>query len=110
MGLNLSNQEKITIIFLLLIIVLALGINWYKNINQEEKMVINSASSRAEESLEDNPVTKIEEPPIIIHIAGAIKNPGVYRLKPTDRVIDAVKIAGGETEDADLDAINLAAY
>lgn len=45
-----------------------------------------------------------------VHVAGEVKNPGVYSLDSTDRVIDAIEIAGGNTENADLDRINLAEY
>lgn len=47
--------------------------------------------------------------PIVVHVAGAVRRPGVYRLKDGDRVADAVARAGGSTRRADLDAINLAA-
>lgn len=102
---NLSNQEKITIILLLIVIIIGGGIVLYKNINSEEKITINRASAISE----NNPAIQKEVPPLIIHITGAVKNPGVYQLKSTDRVVDAVKIAGGATEEANLDAINLAA-
>lgn len=102
---NLSNQEKITIIFLLIVIVIALGIILYNNFNFEEKFAIGPPVNSSEDS---SPV-KIEVPSVIIHITGAVKNPGVYQLKSTDRVIDAVRIAGGATEVANLDAVNLAA-
>lgn len=102
---NLSNQEKITIILLLIVIVVGVGIVLYKNINSEDNFVINRASDISE----NNPAIQIEVPPLIIHIAGAVKIPGVYQLKSTDRIIDAVKIAGGATEEANLDLINLAA-
>lgn len=42
------------------------------------------------------------------HIKGAVKNPGYYELPYEKRVADAIKIAGGATAKADLDAINLA--
>lgn len=102
---NLSNQEKITIILLLIVIVVGVGIVLYKNINSEDNFVINRASDISE----NNPAIQIEVPPLIIHIAGAVKIPGVYQLKSTDRIVDAVKIAGGATEEANLDLINLAA-
>lgn len=102
---NFSNQEKITIILLLIVIVVGVGIVLYKNINSEDNFVINRASDISENS----PAIQIEVPPLIIHIAGAVKNPGVYQLESTDRIVDAVKIAGGATEEANLDLINLAA-
>ena len=36
-------------------------------------------------------------------------NPGVYSLKTGARVTDAIKAAGGMTEDADAKSVNLAA-
>ena len=102
---NFSNQEKITIILLLILIIIGAGIVLNKNINREDNFIVNSASNISE----NNPTMQIETPSVIIHIAGAVKNPGVYQLKSTDRIVDAVKIAGGETEEANLDVINLAA-
>lgn len=102
---NLSNQEKMTIILLLVLIIIGAGIVLNKSIDREDSFVVNRTSDISE----NNPVMQIEIPPIIIHIAGAVKNPGVYRLKPTDRIVDAVEIAGGATEEANLDLINLAA-
>jgi competence protein ComEA len=102
---NLSNQEKITIIFLLIVITIGIGIILYKNFNNEDNLAINSPSNFSENNIAE----KIEVPSVIIHISGAVKNPGVYKLKSIDRVVDAVKIAGGITERANPDAINLAA-
>ncbi len=50
-----------------------------------------------------------EQAKIIIHIAGQVKKPGVYELTEKSRVIDALIKAGGETRQAYLDGINLAA-
>lgn len=102
---HLSNQEKITIIFLLIVIIIGIGIILYKNFNNEDNLALNSPPNFSENNIAE----KIEVPSVIIHISGAVKNPGVYQLKSTDRVVDAVKIAGGITERANPDAINLAA-
>ncbi len=43
-----------------------------------------------------------------VYVAGAVKNPGVYPLAAGDRLVDAVEAADGATEEADLEAVNLA--
>jgi len=102
---NFSNQEKITIILLLIVIIIGGGAILYKNINSEDNFTINRASGNSE----NTSAMQIEIPSVIIHLTGAVNHPGVYQLKSTDRVVDAVKIAGGETKEANLDLINLAA-
>lgn len=47
---------------------------------------------------------------IVVHAAGAIKQPGVYYLPSEARVVDLVKAAGGIANSADLNEINLAEY
>ncbi len=45
---------------------------------------------------------------ITVHVAGAVKNPGVYRLKYGSLINDGIVAAGGATSVANLDVINLA--
>ena len=45
---------------------------------------------------------------IFVDIKGAVKNPGVYQMKVGDRVKDALEAAGGLTEEADSQKVNLA--
>ena len=46
---------------------------------------------------------------VTVHVAGAVRRPGVYRLRSGARVDDALRHAGGPTRRADLSAVNLAA-
>ncbi|MFV0425433.1 MAG: helix-hairpin-helix domain-containing protein [Beutenbergiaceae bacterium] len=45
----------------------------------------------------------------VVHVAGAVANPGVVELSSQSRVIDAIEAVGGPTQEADLNALNLAA-
>ena len=45
---------------------------------------------------------------LLVHVAGAVRHPGVYTLRAGSRVVDAVERAGGARAKADLSAVNLA--
>jgi competence protein ComEA len=46
---------------------------------------------------------------VVAQAAGAVTQPGLYRLPPGSRVDDLVRAAGGLAPDADADRVNLAA-
>jgi competence protein ComEA len=46
---------------------------------------------------------------IYVDVVGAVRRPGLYRLKEGARVADAVSRAGGPTPKAELELVNLAA-
>ena len=48
-------------------------------------------------------------PTLVIHAAGAVMAPGVYRLPDPSRVDDVISAAGGLAADADQDVLNRAA-
>ena len=64
------------------------------------------------------PLEVVAEPPggtggvsadVVVHVVGAVREPGLYRLKEGQRVADALELAGGATKRADLTLVNLAA-
>ena len=45
---------------------------------------------------------------LVVHVAGRVRAPGVVRLPPGSRVLDAVEAAGGADDGVDLSGLNLA--
>lgn len=57
-------------------------------------------------------VLRAEEAParmLVVHVVGAVRRPGLYRLPEGSRVQDALERAGGPRAKAELAAVNLAA-
>jgi competence protein ComEA len=104
---NLSRQQKT--VFLVIIAVLLVIFSWKLYSKERNAITIVPAVNSFENSSEEENKI-VEEEVCIIHITGAINNPGVYQLNKGKRIIDAVKMAGGATEQANVDAVNLAAH
>lgn len=45
---------------------------------------------------------------IVVHVIGAVQEPGVFTLSSDERVVDAIAAAGGATDQAELGRVNLA--
>ena len=71
-----------------------------------EKVISVQASNNNNVIDNDN---NTEESNIKVDIKGAVTYPGVYEIKKDSRVADLLKLAGGQTVDADLNATNLSA-
>lgn len=61
-----------------------------------------------EPAAEPLPAIEVVAEQVVVHVAGEVLHPAVYRLPGGSRVADAVAAAGGATEHADLDGLNLA--
>ena len=51
---------------------------------------------------------KKEPDGLCVYVSGAVQAPGLYRIPPGERFDYAIRKAGGVTEDADIDRVNLA--
>ena len=52
--------------------------------------------------------TEAMDPAFVVHVCGEVANPGIYELPAGSRIYEAVKAAGGFTENAEEESVNLA--
>ena len=74
-------------------------------VSQEEGEAREGSSASSKDAV---PAEDAEPASIMVHVAGAVKAPGVYRLKADGRGQDAVDAAGGFASNAAAHAVNLA--
>lgn len=102
----LENKEKIIIAVIGVILIISLIIYFIDRNGEDEYIEINNEIANL---TEEEVVEEIEEgEEIILHIIGAVKNPGIVKIKEGSRIVDVIEAAGGITEDADISKINLA--
>lgn len=117
---KLTRREIILIMIFLMIATIFFLVKY--NLNSDENIVITNRENNEDDYLqieenineenshqEDNQGKISEEKKeIFVDICGAVNFSQVVKLKEGDRVIDAVELAGGLTEKADVKRINLA--
>lgn len=101
---NIQQNRKLAAVFLLAVILL-IGIQQIQSKEELGIVVQQNVSETPENSFSPSQMQKNE---IVVHVAGAVKNPGVYRLEEGMRIEDAIQKAE-ITETADADALNRAA-
>jgi competence protein ComEA len=84
-----------------------------RNAEKDITLTVDTQTAAIAPPKEKPPSPALSSPPpaadtIFIHVAGAVKKPGVYKLSSNSRAVDAVHAAGGPIQSASLDGINLA--
>lgn len=92
-------KYKIPIIILLALLILIIASILSTKTNSEEEVVIEKETKITKK---ENKTSKIK-----VDIKGEVVNAGVYDLKKGSRVIDLIEKAGGLTQNADTELINL---
>ncbi|MBR6504448.1 MAG: helix-hairpin-helix domain-containing protein [Clostridia bacterium] len=102
----LENKEKIIIVIIGVILIISVVIYFIDRNEENEFIEVNNeiANLTEEEVVEETE----ESEEIILHIIGAVKNPGIVKIKEGSRIVAVIEAAGGIAEDADISKINLA--
>lgn len=103
----LSKNVKIVLGIIAIALIVA-GVQLYYWL-QEEPPDLEGVLENTGIDIEIKDKTEPEIQVIMVDIKGEVVNPSVHQLNEGDRVQDALNMAGGPTEDADLNQINLAA-
>ena len=98
---------KIIIVAMIAIVTITIGVYIYKQ-SKEENLFLESENIDFDDEVDTYENNLETDDNITIHITGEVKYPGVVVLKNGDRIVDAIEAAGGETEEADLNKLNLA--
>ena len=107
---KLSRGEQYVVLILLGMILLGSIIYFMrlKKVGSETSTLTLESSQKETEDLPLPEKKETETKVLFIHVAGAVKSPGVYKLKEGSRVFDAINAAGGYALNADPNALNLA--
>ena len=98
---ELSFKQKLAIGIVGVLIIVGVGGYIYWANKAEEEYDFNNFYANTEPD-------KKKENTIMVHITGEVKNAGIIELPEESRIADAIEQAGGVTEEADLDQVNLA--
>ncbi len=66
------------------------------------------AEQQARQSAAQGAVSPVQTIEVTVCISGAVAKPGLYRVPKGSRAQEAILLAGGITEEADMDRVNLA--
>ncbi len=99
-------ENKNKIIFILIIVSLALVLLYSNNLQSlmpvTDNFVISSQSEVLPTNSSNTPMPTIIQTEFYIEVLGEVKNPGVFEVSNQILVFQAIELAGGYTENADI--------
>ena len=79
-------------------LVVVVGANFMRSLAPQPEALPVAESS-------ESPSAEVLENTVMVHVVGAVAAPGVVTVPETSRVQDALALAGGPLEDADLRSV-----
>ena len=91
-----------------IIIISSLILFFLSNKNEPTSSSLFEPIQPIEESAIEQPEAEIDtqQQSIYVDVKGAVRAPGLYELSENERILDAIQLAGGYTEEANTNAIN----
>ena len=106
----LEEKRKMWIVGAIGVVVLVLGMVYFWVTGEKEEYFVLEGENEIRRENGNVVQNEMEEAlaEMVVHVSGQVVNPGVVKLKEGARIIDAIEMAGGVTEEADLEKVNLA--
>lgn len=105
-----QKRRKDLRLFVVILYLLLLTVTGCK---EQEEAELSKITEIEESDTEETEMTEEEEEPenpeiIYVYVCGQVRNPGVYKLEPGERITHALMAAGGMTDQAAPDYLNQA--
>ncbi len=106
----LEEKRKMWIVGAIGVVVLVLGMVYFWVTGEKEEYFVLEGENEIRRENGNVVQNEMEEAlaEMVVHVSGQVVNPGVVKLEEGARIIDAIEMAGGVTEEADLEKVNLA--
>ncbi len=107
---NLGRREMMIIVAALALLLAGTGLYWWRSEANRPVVIASPRESAVQpQGIASAPALSAKPEQVIVHISGAVRQPGLYSVPLGARLNDAIQVAGGALVEADLDAVNLAA-
>lgn len=91
------------------VLVIAFALWQLFSLSSSDDVFVSPGSSESASSSDSSSESESDSQAVlVVHVAGAVQNPGICELSVGDRVNDAIEACGGFLDDAQTDALNLA--
>jgi len=107
---EMERKHQLVLIIIAALILFGAGFKYaqVRGDQADNNLLVTDVSASGTEEANNADEKDLKPQEIVVHVAGEIQHPGVYRLTAGSRVVDAVSMAG-PTEASALDYLNLAA-